>query len=120
MPGDKPFLADEIAAEESGVPLPSMQVSDAAYSDEVTPEEEAALAFYASSAAADVSGDPVVEPRDADAADDGDDHHVEADPVDEPQASAEVAEADRGRRGDRGRRARGFGRRRGGRRAGSR
>jgi small subunit ribosomal protein S1 len=94
VPGDKPFLADEIAAEESGVPLPSMQVSDAAYSDEVTPEEEAALAFYASSAAADVSGDPVVEPRDADAADDGDDHHVEADPVDEPQASAEVAEAE--------------------------
>ena len=94
VPGDKPFLADEIAAEESGVPLPSMQVSDAAYSDEVTPEEEAALAFYASSAAADVADDPVVEPRDADAADDGEDHHVEADPVDEPQASAEVAEAE--------------------------
>ena len=49
VPGEKPFLADEIAAEESGVPLPSAPLSDAAYTDEVTPEEEAALAFYASS-----------------------------------------------------------------------
>ena len=51
VPGDKPFLADEIAAEESGVPLPSLELSDAVFSDELTPEDEAALEFYASSAA---------------------------------------------------------------------
>ena len=50
VPGDKPFLADEIAAEESGVPLPSLvSDSDAVFSDELTPEDEAALEFYASS-----------------------------------------------------------------------
>src|SRR5689334_779282 len=49
VPGDKPFLADEIAAEESGVPLPSLVPdSDAVFSDELTPEDRAALEFYAS------------------------------------------------------------------------
>jgi len=53
VPGDKPFLADEIAAEESGVPLPSLvSDSDAVFSDELTPEDEAALEFYASSSGA--------------------------------------------------------------------
>jgi small subunit ribosomal protein S1 len=81
VPGDKPFLADEIAAEESGVPLPSLvSDSDAVFSDELTPEDQAALEFYAASASS-----AVAEP--------GTEAEVEAE-VAEAEIEAEVAEAE--------------------------
>jgi small subunit ribosomal protein S1 len=83
VPGDKPFLADEIAAEESGVPLPSLELSDAVFSDELTPEDEAALEFYASSAALEPGTEPAADTELEDAA-----------PIEDeaPVASAEVEE----------------------------
>ncbi len=48
VPGDKPFLADEIAAEEAGLPMPNLGLSSEVFADDLSPEEEAKLqALYA-------------------------------------------------------------------------
>ncbi len=80
VPGEKPFLADEIAASEAGLPMPGPDSSDDSFSDELTEEDQAALEFYAESAAAAA---PAVESEAA--------AEVEAAP--EVEAAAEVEAA---------------------------
>jgi small subunit ribosomal protein S1 len=78
VPGDKPFLADEIAAEEAGLPLPHYELSDDVF-DEPSPEETAELeAFYAPPAEEALSDEPQAVTEDAE----------------EPSAEAPQADAD--------------------------
>ncbi len=91
VPGDKPFLADLIAAEEAGITLPTED--SAAFAAEVSPEDEAALeAFYAPTmpGAAEAEGQPAAEVEAEEAA-----AEVEAE-VEAPAVASDEAETDEG------------------------
>jgi len=87
VPGDKPFLADEIAAEESGVPLPSMvSDSDAVFSDSASAPLAPELDAPKSELDAPPAADDAVERESAPAGDEidpaaADESAVPAEPV---------------------------------------
>jgi small subunit ribosomal protein S1 len=93
VPGDKPFLADEIAAAEAGLPMPTP--SSEAFDQEVSPEDEAALqAFYAPTMPqADPVEEPAAEAAPETASDEVEEAEAElaADPESDPSAEAELA-----------------------------